>query len=344
MKFLKIIGGILAGLLAIYLILCTMGSNVVDVTRYTIIDASPNTIFPNIVDMAKWEEWGTWYEQDPDMKINYSENTVGIGAKSTWLSKKLGNGNQEIIEVQPNQLIKTKMQFEGWDGYAYATIGLDKVDEEQTKVSWTLKGDSEIPFLMRGMGKLMDFEGAIKRDYDTGLASLKALSEKMAAEMPTTYSGYEIKTVNFPAKTFMAIRKTVPVTAITPFYAENLPKIFGKVSAAKGEPTGMPFGIFYDYNETTQQTDMAAAVPVKEKVDIGAEFSTLEFPTQKALLVNYYGGYEGTAKAHEAIGEYIKANGLNENMLAMEEYVTDPTTVDDPSKVLTRIYYLMETI
>ena len=141
----------------------------------------------------------------------------------------------------------------------------------------------------------------------------------------------------------MAVRKTIPVTEIAPFYSENLPKNFGKVAAAKGEADGMPYGIFYDYNETTQQTDMAAAIPVKTKVDIGKEFLTLEFPAQKALLINYYGEYHGTAKAHEAMEMYIKANGLNQKMLPMEEYVTDPTTVDDPSKVLTKVYYLMET-
>lgn len=182
MKSLKIIGGALSGLLAIYLILCTMGPQSVDVTRYTTINATPTVIFTNVIDIAKWEEWGTWYEQDPAMKITYSDNTVGVGAKSTWISEELGNGNQEIIEVAPNQFIKTKMQFEGWEGFSYADIILDKVNDKQTKVSWTLKGDSDIPFLMRGMMVLMGFEGAIKEDYDTGLASLKALSEKMAKE------------------------------------------------------------------------------------------------------------------------------------------------------------------
>lgn len=182
MKSLKIIGGVFSGLLAIYLILCTIGSQSVEVTRYTTIDATPTIIFPYIIDIAKWEEWGTWYEQDPAMKITYSDNTLGVGAKSTWISEELGNGNQEIIEVVPNQFIKTKMQFEGWDGFSYADIILDKVNAQQTKVSWTLKGDSDIPFLMRGMMVLMGFESAIKKDYDIGLANLKALSEKMTKE------------------------------------------------------------------------------------------------------------------------------------------------------------------
>ena len=193
MRSLKIIGGILAGLFAIYLVLCTVGTKSIDVTRNTTIDAPADIIFSNINDISKWDEWGTWYEQDPEMKITYTDNTTGLGAKSSWISEKMGNGSQEIIEVKPNTLIKTKLQFDDWDGYSYADIILDKVTNGQTKVTWTLKGDTDIPFLSRGMMKLMDFDGMIQKDYDTGLASLKKLSEKMAKEQPITYNGYEIK-------------------------------------------------------------------------------------------------------------------------------------------------------
>ena len=121
---------------------------------------------------------------DPDMKLTFSENTVGVGAKNSWESKELGNGSQEIIEVIPNQLIKTRMQFDDWAGYSYADIHLKSINYNQTKVTWTLKGDTDIPFIGRGMMILMGFEKMIIKDYDSGLASLKVLSEEMAAKMP----------------------------------------------------------------------------------------------------------------------------------------------------------------
>ena len=343
MRSLKIILGILAALLIIYLVLCTMGLKRVDVQRSAIIDAPANVIFSNVNDMAKWTEWGSWYKQDPNMKITLTDNTVGQGAKSTWESEKLGNGNQEIIKVVPNELIQTKMQFDGWEGYSFADIIFDKISDKQTKVTWTLKGDTDVPFLYRGMMKLMGFEGMIGKDYDSGLANLKALSEKQFASMPLTYNGYEVKTINFPAKTFIGLRKTVAVDAIQSFYLENLPKIFGKVTQAKGEVGGQPCGFFFEYNEETQITDMAAVIPVKQKVEIGKEFSTIEIPAQKALLINYYGDYHSTGKAHEAMEAYIKANNLKEKAPAIEEYITDPTTESDPSKWLTKIYYFIET-
>lgn len=180
----KIALGVLAGLVAIYIALCSMGAKMIDVTRSTSIDAPVDIIYSNVIDIAKWKRWGTWYEQDPSMKLTYSENTVGVGAKNSWESEKLGNGSQEIVEVIPNQLIKTRMQFDDWEGFSFADIRLERINYNQTKVIWTLKGDSEIPFLGRGMMILMGFEKSIMDDYDSGLARLKALSEQMAREMP----------------------------------------------------------------------------------------------------------------------------------------------------------------
>ena len=108
--------------------------------------------------MQNGKSGGTWYEQDPNMKITYSENTVGCRSKKiVGRAKKMGNGSQEITQVIPNKLIKTKMQFDDWEGFSFADIILDKKNDKQTKVSWTLKGDTDIPFLGRGMMTLMGF-------------------------------------------------------------------------------------------------------------------------------------------------------------------------------------------
>ena len=188
MKPLKIIVGVLVALAIIYSILCFIGPKGTDISRDTTIDAPADIIFSNLSDISKWEEWGTWYEQDPDMQISYSPNKMGIGAKSTWKSETLGNGSQEIIEVKPKALIKTKLLFDDWEGHSIADIILTENADQKTKVTWTLKGDRDFPFFMRGMMQLINFEGMIQNDYDTGLANLKALSEKQAKEQPITYN------------------------------------------------------------------------------------------------------------------------------------------------------------
>jgi hypothetical protein len=159
-----------------------MGTKAIDVTRSIIIDAPAAAIYENTIDISKWEEWGDWHQQDPNMIVKYSENTKGLGAKSSWESESLGNGSQTIIEVSPNKMIKTQLKFDDWEGFSYANIIFNEVNPNQTKVSWTLNGDRDIPFLMRGFMVIADFEGAIEKDYDSGLASLKQLMEEQMKE------------------------------------------------------------------------------------------------------------------------------------------------------------------
>jgi effector-binding domain-containing protein len=55
--------------------------------------------------------------------------------------------------------------------------------------------------------------------------------------------------------------------------------------------------------------------------------------------VAYYGNYDQSEKAHDAIGDKMKADGLVLRDAVIEEYVTDPTAEPDTAKWLTNIYY-----
>jgi effector-binding domain-containing protein len=62
----------------------------------------------------------------------------------------------------------------------------------------------------------------------------------------------------------------------------------------------------------------------------------------KALHIEHYGAYDKVAEAHYAMDDYMKEKGLELNEIVVEEYVTDPTTVQDPSEILTNIYYFVK--
>jgi len=100
----------------------------------------------------------------------------------------------------------------------------------------------------------------------------------------------------------------------------------------------MPGGLFYKWDETNGTTDMAASIPVKESIEIaGTNLHTI--PAGKAIQVDYYGDYAGSAEAHYAIDEYMNDYGILSNVPIVEEYVTDPTEEKDPKKWLTKITY-----
>ena len=94
----------------------------------------------------------------------------------SWRSEhpNVGNGAQEIVEIQPGTMVKTKLTFEGFDTPSYATFTLEPADSG-TRVTWSFDANMDT-MLGRYMGLMMDkWVGA---DYESGLARLKELAEK----------------------------------------------------------------------------------------------------------------------------------------------------------------------
>jgi len=341
MKFLKIFGIILALLLVGYLILCATASPKLSFTQSTTIDAPASSAYAQVANLKNWPEWSPWYGRDPQMENTYEGPEGGVGQINSWISKTEGNGSQEIIEAVPNKSMKTKLQFEGFEGANYAEFVFNEKDGK-TEASWSMDG-AEFPFLFRGMATLMGFEGMVKKDYDDGLAAIKKAAEAMP-KLPTSYDGYEIEPFDYPGGQYLGVRRMVGISdgGITQMYQESLPKAYGIAAQNEALGEGMPRGLFYEYDNKNDQTDLAAVVPVSKAVTAVDDVQMIKVPASKGLMINYYGSYEGGEAPHLAMEKYMSARGLKVKHPVMEEYVTDPTTEPDTSKWLTKIFYLIE--
>ena len=83
------------------------------IERDIVINAPIEMIYDNVNNPRKAETWNSWMRSDPTMMVSYNEIESGIGAKSAWKSKKSGSGSQEIVEVIPPIMTKTKLDFAG---------------------------------------------------------------------------------------------------------------------------------------------------------------------------------------------------------------------------------------
>ena len=83
---------------------------------------------------------------------------------------------------------------------------------------------------------------------------------------------------------------------------------------------------------------MAAAIPVNEEKTI-KDLTSITIEDRPAIVVDYYGKYEETGKAHDAIDAYMADHALLMDAPAIEEYLTDPLKEKDPSKWLTKVIY-----
>jgi len=340
MKIIKTIGLVLLAIIALALIVGAILPTHFEYERTAEINAPKGIIFEKINDLKTWEDWGPWKAEDPTMDITFGDVSEGLGASYSWTGEKSGKGKLTVVESTPPIYQKSKLEFDGEDG----GFGWFKVADGENGANATTWGFSiDIPYPFNSMMLLTggSMEKQMNKMFDTGLGNLKEVSEKIAAEQMA--GGYTIKPMDFPGKSYLAIRQTVKMKDMTAFYGNSFGQIMGAIGTGKLEMDGMPCGIFYSWDEESGKTDMAAAIPVKAGAGAAAEgIQELDIPKGKCLTIDYYGDYHGIGKAHEAMDEYLKKTGTEPSTLVMEEYLTDPVSEPDTAKWLTKVYYFVD--
>ncbi|HTH55387.1 MAG TPA: SRPBCC family protein [Cyclobacteriaceae bacterium] len=187
-RALKVLGISLVALVALIGIVSAFLSPKSHLERSSVINAAASTVFEQVNTIKNTNKWQPWGMTDPNLKVNYEGPESGVGAKMSWVSEKLGNGSQWIIESTPDKHVKVGMQFAAFDGTYTGEINLEPA-AGGTKVTWTYDGDvSNTGMATSVMGKFMGLfiNNALGKDYEQGLNNLKSLAE--SAPQPTSPS------------------------------------------------------------------------------------------------------------------------------------------------------------
>jgi carbon monoxide dehydrogenase subunit G len=147
------------------------------VERTATINARPDAIFPLINDFHGWSAWSPYEKLDPEMKKTYSGAPSGKGAVYEWDgNSQAGKGRMEITDVAQPARVTIKLDFiEPFEGHNVAAFSLAP-QGDATNVTWTMEGPS--PYLVKVMGIFIDMDKLVGRDFEAGLASLKAVAER----------------------------------------------------------------------------------------------------------------------------------------------------------------------
>jgi hypothetical protein len=146
------------------------------VERMTSINAAPDAIFPLLDDFRRWPEWSPWEGKDPAMKRTYTGAPAGLGAVYAWRgNRKVGAGRMEIIETSPPLRLAIALHFlKPFEARNVAEFQLEPVGPA-TRVTWAMNGRANP--VMKAMGLFMSMDQMVGRDFETGLANLKRVSE-----------------------------------------------------------------------------------------------------------------------------------------------------------------------
>ena len=176
MRFFKILLGIVITLAVLFVIGGMLLPSEQHVERSVVVNADPAKVFVLVNDYREFNKWSPWATYDPEgTSYEFSGPTAGIGSKMSWSSEdpNVGSGTQEIVDSQPNTMVKSKLTFEGFDTPSFATFTLEPTDGG-TRLTWSFEANLD-SMVGRYMGLMMD--KWVGGDYERGLARLKELAE-----------------------------------------------------------------------------------------------------------------------------------------------------------------------
>ncbi len=156
------------------------------VERSAAIPAPPERIFPLIQDFRNWSSWSPWERLDPAMKKTYSGAASGAGAIYEWAgNNKVGAGRMEIIQSVPPSRIAIQLDFlKPFEGHQTSEFTLVP-SGGMTTVTWASHGPTNYLSLMMSIFVTMD--ALIGKDFERGLANLRAISSLKGANDETEY-------------------------------------------------------------------------------------------------------------------------------------------------------------
>jgi hypothetical protein len=153
------------------------------VQRTTVIDATPERIFPFLEDFRKYGLWSPYEQVDPSMSRTYSGSKSGKGAVYEWEGKgKAGKGRMEIAHTSPPLMAVIRLDFTRPFQTQNIVEFTLRPEGSSTSVSWAMRGAN--PYIAKLIQLVINTDRLLGRDFETGLANLKALTEKDADSMP----------------------------------------------------------------------------------------------------------------------------------------------------------------
>ncbi len=149
----------------------------------------------------------------------------------------------------------------------------------------------------------------------------------------------DVKFVEVPSMNIIYIRKMVQECEFVEEYSNCFGKILNKIKDNKLTITAPPMVLFHSSEYSPFGLDTEFAIPVKEYVT-----GSREFNPGLCLKTVVKGPYSDLSSVYARQLEYAEKEGYEGKDALFEVYVTDPTTVESESELITEVYYPIKKI
>jgi polyketide cyclase/dehydrase/lipid transport protein len=148
------------------------------ITRNATIAADGATIHDLVDDFHEWAKWSPWEDLDPALERTFTGPDRGVGAHYAWRgNRKAGEGSMEITGLAPDAVDIELRFLKPWNATNEVRLALTP-STTGTDVTWTMQG--EHVGYMSLLSRVMPLDKMVGKDFEKGLARLKAVAEQTA--------------------------------------------------------------------------------------------------------------------------------------------------------------------
>lgn len=166
---------------------------------------------------------------------------------------------------------------------------------------------------------------------------LSRLDSLICGEEEIMASEVEIKEV--ASQPVLSVRARVPMSEIAGFMGGAFGEMFPYLFQMGARPAGPPLSIYYDPEFSAAGMDMEVCVPVDKVLEPAGRLGSRVLEGGRMVSILHAGPYEEVGKAYEALGAYLKENGLESAGPPREVYIVGPETGRDPAEYRTEVMW-----
>lgn len=151
-----------------------------EIRRTATIQAPAEKIHPLIADLHRFNTWNPFNQKDPQIQGSYRGPASGPGSAYDFRgNQEVGAGSLEILEsTAPGKVTMRLTMTEPMpaDNTVEFTLVPSGAGGTGTDVTWSMRGPS--PYIAKLMGLFFNVDRMVGGEFETGLASLKAMAER----------------------------------------------------------------------------------------------------------------------------------------------------------------------
>ena len=288
-----------------------------EVVRSRVIQASPETVYGNVVDFKQWAHWSPWLLHEPEASLQLSPKSDAKGSWYQWQGQFIGSGkmtHRQLVEQQSIEQVlelQTPMKSSSEVYWRFTSVA------EGTEVTWGMRG--KMPFLFRWMSKMMD--QWMGKDYEIGLLKLAMLSGDMQQPLEIEFNGtVEVEPEHYIASHFVGSIDDMKQAMQTAY-----PKVMQAAEKHEMEISGTPLAIYHDFDMKTNRVICDIAIPVKQP-KVVTDLITGSLVTERYMRTTLRGDYVHLERAwHSALSHArMSKQKVQVGRPMLERYVSNP--------------------